>query len=871
MPSLTTKSRKTRSNHFFAPEPLESRQLLTAAVASSPYSGAAIVAGQTIEAENFDLGGAGAGFQVAHPDTTPSANPYRAETAVEIDAGDSNGPTTGYHVANLAAGDWLQYTVNVPVAGNYVVDVRFSSPNVAGASVHFTFDGTLSTASVATGKTPAWTSWHTAESKAVALTAGVHVLRMTVDHNVTGLKVAANLDWFNLTAVGADPTTFNWKAAAPSPVGTYEQEAAMVNGLLYTFGGLTTIKDGGVSDTYQVYNPATNVWKSLGMMPGPQTHAEVAVDQSTGIIYLVGGFEGTIQGQIIVDNVYAYDTTANTWSQLPPLPVTVGAGDAAIVDGELHYFGGNQGQDRVTDHGDHWALDLSQVAAGTATWQTKAPLPDPRVHSSAIAYNGLIYTFAGETGHEVYHRQQTGNYAYDPSTDTWTTLAPIPIPLSHDEDSTFVHDGMLVIAGGQIDDSDSTNIIQEYDPATDRWFLLQATLPGILQGAVVAPWNNELILANGYPANDVAGVKNVWIGQWPDATPVIPPVTPAAEAPFLAAPFVVGQTIEAENYDTGGEGVAYHDTTPTNLGAAAYRPTDAVDVQAGGSNGYDVGYAVSGEWLNYTINVTTAGSYELQASVANTAKGGTFHADLGNGIATSTLSVPNTGNWQKYQTVTSSPVTLAPGTYVMRIDLDANASSKAVGNFDWFELIPAPIVTPPMILPPPVTGAPFSGTPFNVGQTIETEDYNSGGEGLAYHDTTPANLGGAGYRPGDAVDIQVGGSNGYHVGYTAAGEWLTYTVNIATAGAYELQSSVDNAGTGAAFHADFGNGVKTASIAVPNTGDWTSLQTVTSGKVTLPAGTFVMKILMDKNSSKGAVGNFDWFSLIPAPGASPVK
>ena len=248
------------------------------------------------------------------------------------------------------------------------------------------------------------------------------------------------------------------------------------------------------------------------------------------------------------------------------------------------------------------------------------------MHSSAIVYNGLIYTFGGETGHEVYHRQQTGNYAYDPSTDTWTTLAPIPIPLSHDEATTFIRNGMLVIAGGQTDDAASTNIIQEYDPATDRWFLLPSTLPQILQGAVLKPWNNEVILANGYPANNVGGVNNVWIGQWPDATPVVPPVvppgTPPVDSPFSGTPFAVGQTIEAENYDSGGEGIAYHDTTPANLGGANYRPGDAVDVQAGGSNGYDLGYAVSGEWLNYTVNVTTAGSYEVQASVANIAKGG---------------------------------------------------------------------------------------------------------------------------------------------------------------------------------------------------------------------------------------------------------
>jgi hypothetical protein len=56
----------------------------------------------------------------------------------------------------------------------------------------------------------------------------------------------------------------------------------------------------------------------------------------------------------------------------------------------------------------------------------------------------------------------------------------------------------------------------------------------------------------------------------------------------------------------------------------------------------------------------------------------------------------------------------------------------------------------------------------------------------------------------------------------------------------------------------------TPSIAVPNTGTWTAYQTVTSGTVTLQAGTYVMQIKLDKNASNGAVGNFDWFELMPA-------
>jgi N-acetylneuraminic acid mutarotase len=161
-----------------------------------------------------------------------------------------------------------------------------------------------------------------------------------------------------------------------------------------------------------------------------------------------------------------------------------------------------------------------------------------------------------------------------------------------------------------------------------------------------------------------------------------------SSTPFHGAPFVANQTIEAEDFDNGGEGVAFHDTTSTDLGAggSAYRKT-AVDVQAGGSNGYDIGYTAVGEWLTYTVNIVKAGTYQLQARVANTASGGAFHVNVGGANQTGTINVPNTGDWQTYQTVMSGTFTLNAGTQIMRVFLDKATAAKAVGNFDSFKLV----------------------------------------------------------------------------------------------------------------------------------------------------------------------------------------
>jgi N-acetylneuraminic acid mutarotase len=331
--------------------------------------------------------------------------------------------------------------------------------------------------------------------------------------------------------------------------------------------------------------------------------------------------------------------------------------------------------------------------------------------------------------------------------------------------------------------------------------------------------------------------------------------------PFHGAQSPITQTIEAEDFDSGGEGVAYHDTTPQNLGGQ-YRNT-AVDVQAGGSNGFDVGHTAAGEWLDYTISVPASGTFDLRATVASSKAGGSFHLEIDGVNLTGSIAVPDTGGWVNWQNVNSKSFALSAGTHVMRIVMDRNGYWGAVGNFDSFGF--AAVTQPP---PVPTPGrSPFHGVPFATTDTMQAEDFDNGGEGVAYHDTTPANLGGQYRKTG--VDIVAAGSNGLCVGYTAAGEWLFYSLNVATGGTYRLQTSAVLVGSGATFHMEIDGRNLTGSIAVPNTGNWRTFQAVTSPSFALSAGSHVMKVVFDHVGSMGAVGDFDSFRLVPVTPPPP--
>ena len=130
-------------------------------------------------------------------------------------------------------------------------------------------------------------------------------------------------------------------------------------------------------------------------------------------------------------------------------------------------------------------------------------------------------------------------------------------------------------------------------------------------------------------------------------------------------------TVQAENYDTGGQGVAYN-VTSTNGSANSYR-SDGVDLEAttdtGG--GYDLGWTAAGQWFKYTVNVATAGTYTVGLRLAApTAVTDALHIDNSAGTNLSgNVTAPATGGYQTWTTVTAT-VTLAAGTQTLTVDQD---------------------------------------------------------------------------------------------------------------------------------------------------------------------------------------------------------
>src|SRR6202453_2766437 len=317
----------------------------------------------------------------------------------------------------------------------------------------------------------------------------------------------------------------------------------------------------------------------------------------------------------------------------------------------------------------------------------------------------------------------------------------------------------------------------------------------------------------------------------------------ATGTPYGGTAAAVPGTVYAANYDTGGQGVGYS-VTSTNGSANSYR-SDGVDLETttdtspttAAGNGYDTGWTTGGQWFNYTVNVATAGTYSVSFRVASPyGITDALHIDNSSGTNLSgSVAVPNTGGYQTWANATAS-VTLPAGEQTLTVDQDDNGF-----NFHY--------MTFTLTSGGGGTGGdqPFGGTAAAVPGTAYAANYDTGGQGVAYN-LTSTNGSATSYRS-DGVDLEAtsdpspttAGGNGYDLGWTAAGQWFKYTVNVATAGTYtvSLRLAAPTAVTDG-LHIDNSSGTDlSGTIAVPATGgyqDWTTVTargTLTAGQQTL--------------------------------------
>jgi hypothetical protein len=171
-------------------------------------------------------------------------------------------------------------------------------------------------------------------------------------------------------------------------------------------------------------------------------------------------------------------------------------------------------------------------------------------------------------------------------------------------------------------------------------------------------------------------------------------------------------------------------------------------------------------------------------------------------------------------------------------------------------LAPTATHTPlPSATPPPTSGV-YDGVVAAIPGRIQAENFDWGANTTAYNDTSPGQEGGALYRAGD-VDLKLSPYGGVAVGWFIDGEWLAYTVNVATTGYYDISIFGGAVESGRQIRLEFGGVNRTGSITMPQTADWQTYATVTVRNIYLTAGQQSMRLYNERGYL-----DVDWLELV---------
>jgi endoglucanase Acf2 len=346
---------------------------------------------------------------------------------------------------------------------------------------------------------------------------------------------------------------------------------------------------------------------------------------------------------------------------------------------------------------------------------------------------------------------------------------------------------------------------------------------------------------------------------------------------------------------------------PGTIQAESYTAMNGIQTEATSDTGggLNVGYIDTGDWMDYSVNVASAGTYNIAFRVASVAGGAQVQLRSGATVL-ATANVAATGGWQTWATVNTT-ATLAAGTQTLRLHFSAGGM-----NLNWVQFTTTGNTPPTVSITTPANGATFTApasvtinaTASDPGGSVTSVAFYNGGTLLgtdtsspysfawnnvaagAYSITAVATDNGGLTTTSTAVSVTVGTSSaqpipgtiqaesytamtgiqteatsdtggGLNVGFIDTGDWMDYSVNVAAAGSYNVAFRVASVAGGAQVQLRSGaNVLATANVAA--TGGWQTWATVNT-TATLAAGTQTLRV----HFSAGGM-NLNWIQFTAA-------
>jgi len=245
-------------------------------------------------------------------------------------------------------------------------------------------------------------------------------------------------------------------------------------------------------------------WVKLA--PFPEPAEEISGAAAGGKMYVFAGLAPVWKP---VGMVYEYDPASNRWAKKKSMALPSHHVAFTTYRDKIYAFGGfvlpESGPPGWVPIHNAWEYDPA-----TDTWKALAPMPSKRGSALAAVVNDKIYVVGGATTlpgsketavFPTHPHTSVGTIEeYDPAANTWRERTAMPTPRNHA--AIGVVAGKIYVIGGRVGAAfiglaSDISVVEEYDPATDQWSGPRARMPIARSAIGAAVYRGRIYVAGG--------------------------------------------------------------------------------------------------------------------------------------------------------------------------------------------------------------------------------------------------------------------------------------------------------------------------------------------------------------------------------------
>jgi hypothetical protein len=660
-------------------------QLNVASVPSRPYKGVRHTPGMLVQAEHFDHGGQGVGYFEKKGNDYLTIWEFKNSDHIAkrhgemVDLTRVSPQSENFVVSDIKTNEWWNYSYTVSTAGSYSIKLGVAS-TVASNSFRVLLNGSV----IATKNFAATSGISIQEVGPFNFSQGNHVIR------VEALTDGFTFDWLSVNST-------NVVAGAPVITITNPLEGAKNSGTISfsatasdpTYG---TANGAGISSVKFELKKENVVVATTTDVSVPYTWSYNSLTQNNGLYQLV-----------VTANSQDNQTTVKSMAVSIENPYDCAGvlNGTAFMDGCGKCSGGTTNLPICAD-------TLWEEGFELMRWNHSADASFAQTSSTILvtATGGNCHFWSPDNVYiptsdfRYYHIRMKNSGTKTQGRMSWFY-----------EDGTSAGHSYSIAAGDSefIDYVLDMRTVSTYKGVIKR-ILLQPTAGSDI-GQVVTIDRIEFSRVDRRDCNGVwRGTAkmdncNSCVGgntgrvSAPGCDPSI-----CAPVPYSAAISLPG-TIEAENFDRGGQNCSFYDADAANQGGH-YRISEAVDIEVSSEGGYNIGWIGAGEWTQYTVTIAQARSYDVSIRASAWA-GASVRMELNGVKVGSSFMLTQTGGLQTYANTTQR-ISLPAGTHALKIVVESAG----------FNLDKVLVSLPVNLLPTVSLTAPLNNTSYRAPATI---------------------------------------------------------------------------------------------------------------------------------------------------------